>query len=102
MPIEYITKVSSRNGIYKRFFTALQIVINLQLDDFTVTFTNERKALPSSLFNTEAIISASHMFHKIVVCDKWLIEVVKPLKSAIKIRELIDQIWPILAEINVL
>jgi hypothetical protein len=40
VPIDSITKVSSRSGVYKRFFTALQIVINLQLDDFTVTYTN--------------------------------------------------------------
>lgn len=98
--IRNILHVSSRDGIYKRYFTALQVLLDLQLEDFYITYSNDMKPVPSVVLNHDALQTLSDIFHKLVVLEKWLLEVVMPIKNTIRMKDLVDQIWPILNEVN--
>jgi len=100
--INNVLHVSSREGVYLRYFTALQILLDLQKDDFCVVYTNDMRPIPSAALSHEALQTISDIFHRLVVMEKWLLEVVRPIKSSIKLRDVIEQIWPILNEINVI
>ena len=87
--INKVLHVSSREGVYLRYFTALQILLDLQKDDFYVVYSNDMKPIPSATLSHDALQTISDIFHRLVVLEKWLLEVVKPIKNSIKFRDVI-------------
>jgi hypothetical protein len=74
----------------------------MQKEDFFVFYTNDKRLVPSGVMGHDAMLTVSDIFHRLVVMEKWLLEVVRPIKSTIRLNELVEQIWPILNEINVI
>jgi hypothetical protein len=74
----------------------------MQKEDFFVFYTNDKRPVPSGVMGHDAMLTVSEIFHRLVVMKKWLLEVVRPIKSTIRLNELVEQIWPILNEINVI
>jgi hypothetical protein len=74
----------------------------MQKEDFFVFYTNDKRPVSSGIMGHDAMLTVSEIFNRLVVMEKWLLEVVRPIKSTIRVSELVEQVWPILNEINLI
>ena len=103
LPFESIKNCIYKPDTFYRFFSSMQMILDIKKRDFLVALSvgDKRTKTPSLPIRDQGIIIVTELFHKILVVRHWLDEVVRPLRRKISLSSIIDQVWPLVNDISI-